>query len=141
MRDDTWRKLDSIFLQYPMLRAEGVSVEEIQTASRSIGLPFPESYRDFLARYGAAIVGPYPIYGLREVEPMGDVGSVVDVNFDVRQEWPHLVGWLIISNDLAGNPIGLQSDGSVWLADHEFGENVLQAKEFEDFLREKCLRL
>ncbi len=141
MTQDTWQKLEDIFAKYPMLRAENVSKDAIDSASEKIGLSFPEDYRQFLARYGAAIVGSYPIFGLREIEAMGDVGSVVDVKRFLHNVRPDLEEWLFISNDLAGNAIGFQADGSVWLADHEFGEVVPQAIGFEEFLRVKCLKL
>jgi len=141
VRNDTLRELDAIYARHPTLKAGELSDSELQVASAEIGLSFPEDYREFLLRYGAAIVGPYPIFGLRDVEPMGAVGSVVDINDAFHRERPDLSDWLIFSNDLAGNPIGLLSDGSVWLADHEFGEIVRQADGFEDFIRGVCLKL
>ncbi len=141
MRKDTWRHLNDLFGRHPSLRGDAVPQEEVEEASRILARPFPPDYADFLVRYGAAIVGSYPIFGLRVVEPMGNVGSVIEVNDSFRAEHPQLSAWLVVSNDLAGNPIGVALDGSVLLADTELNEVVTEADRFEDFLRRKCLRL
>jgi hypothetical protein len=49
--------------------------------------------------------------------------------------------WLIISEDHAGNSVGLADDGKVYVWDHDFGQIVQIADGFEDYLRKKCLKL
>jgi hypothetical protein len=129
-------KLEEYFAKYPTLRGEGVSDTDIDEASRLIHRPIPLTYRDFLRMYGAAVVGPYPIFGLQRVAAMGNSSwSVVDMNADKSRRWPGTEGWLIISEDLAGNPIGLDSDERVLIADFELGTGVGEyAKDFESFL-------
>ena len=45
-------------------------------------LSFPKIILSSFKRFGAAIVGSYPIFGLRAVDPMGTFWSVVQVNFE-----------------------------------------------------------
>ena len=87
------------------------------------------------------MVGSYPIYGVRFAEVMSDE-TVVDVNEHFRADrWPGADEWLIVSMDLAGNPVGISADGRVWTWDHDLGETFLLADSFEQFLRRHCLRL
>ncbi len=80
MRKDTWNAIEAMFARFPILRAEAVTYREIDAASQSVGIPFPNDYREFVSRYGGAIVGPHPVFGLRRAEPMGrDESSVVEV--------------------------------------------------------------
>src|SRR5207253_5544344 len=44
--------------------AGGVAFEEIWVAEQSLKLTFPDSYREFLQRYGAGSFGGEPVYGL-----------------------------------------------------------------------------
>jgi hypothetical protein len=133
--------MESQFGRYPFLRGGSVPAEEIDAASATLGVPFPDDYRAFLLRYGGAVVGPYPVFGLRPVEPMGNEWSVVTINLRYRAErWPHVDDWLIVSVDHAGNPMGIGRDDRVWVSDHDFGSVSAIAKSFEDFLRKECLR-
>ncbi len=142
MNADTWAALDSQFSRYPFLRGGRAAQAEIDAASAAVGTPFPEDYREFLARHGAAIVGPYPVFGLRPVEAMGNEWSVVEVNSRYRADrWPGVDGWLIVSADHAGNPIGIANDGRVWVSDHDSRAVAAVADSFEHFLRRECLAL
>ena len=82
------------------------------------------------------------IYGLSKQADMSDsIWSVVEkTNFyKIKQQWPGIEDWYIISDDGRGNPIGCKSDGSVWLSNHDAGfEQVKLADDFEEFL-EKIL--
>ncbi len=135
MKDETWQQLDTEFAEFPFLRApHGASIEELDAASTELGIPFPEDYRAFLHRYGGAIVGPYPIIGLRNAEIMGKE-SVIEVNRRYRAgQWPDIENWLIISVDHGGNPLGIAPDGRVWVTDHDFGVTDPVAENFEEFL-------
>jgi len=112
-------------------------------SAREAGFHLDNDYREFIHRYGGAILGPLRIYGLRMAPPMGaNEGSVFDVTLRYkRQGWPGVSEWLVISNDHAGNPIGIAADGRVWLSDHDFGEIILVAESFEGFVRKRCLEL
>jgi hypothetical protein len=142
MRSDTRNALDERFGRYPFLRAGIVDPVEIDEASAAVGLPFPEAYREFLAEHGAAIVGPYPIFGLRPVEDMGGDWSVVELNRRYRSDrWRGVEDWVIVSADHAGNPFGIDRSGRVWISDHDSGAMHQVAESFEEFLRTRCLGL
>ncbi len=82
MNPETTTRLTDKLSASPILRAESLpSAAEIDDVSSEIGVPFSSDYRDFLLKFGAAMVGPYPIYGLRPVEVMGDDSwSVLGLN-------------------------------------------------------------
>ncbi len=105
--------------------------------------PFASDYREFVRRYGGAVVGPYPIFGLRRAEPMGtNEGSVVEITRRFHQKrWPGTEAWVVFSLDHAGNPIGMDKDGKVWISDHDAGAVQLLAPTFEEYLRRRCLKL
>jgi len=72
MNQDTLIRLTEKLSEWPILRAETLpSRTEIDAASSQLGVPFALDYREFLLRFGAAMVGPYPIYGLRPVDSDG----------------------------------------------------------------------
>lgn len=144
MNRETITQLTDKLSESPILRAESLpSAAEIDDASREIGVPFSSDYRDFLLMFGAAMVGPYPIYGLRPVEVMGDDSwSVIAMTKQSRQDKvPEANGWVIVSSDHAGNPVGMDRDGAIWIHDHDFGGVARLAKNFEEYLRVRCLGL
>jgi cell wall assembly regulator SMI1 len=136
MTPATLQRLDDIFERMHVLRAEPVPVGEIDVAEQSLGIKFPADYREFLRRYGGAVVGSLPILGLRQAEAMGsDTYSVVDVTAKFRADrWKPTESWAVISVDLAGNPIGITSNGQVWISDHDVGDVRLVAPTFEQFI-------
>ena len=59
MMPDTINRLDTKFTEFPIMRAaDAPSEAEIVQAEQQIGVPFPDDYRQFLSRYGGAMVGP-----------------------------------------------------------------------------------
>jgi len=131
----TWKELDAEYEASPMLMSGPVPASEVTAASKVIGLGIPDDYAAFLTRYGSAIVGPYPIFGLRQVGPMGNDWSVVEVTRRFRADrWPGVEGWIVVSRDHGGNPIGLSPAGEVWLSDHEQGGVTWLAASFEEFV-------
>lgn len=137
MNISTQQRLDALFHRMPVLLGGGpVSASEIDDAEQRVGLPFTSGYRHFIERYGGAVVGSLPIFGLRRAEVMADEDfSVVDATAQVRAEqWPSTADWIIISTDLAGNPIGLTPSGEIWVSDHDAREAYRVAKDFDEFL-------
>lgn len=136
MTPQTLQRLDRLFDSYPVLLGGAVPVGEIDVAEQRIGMAFAPDYREFIERYGGAVVGSLPVLGLRQAEVMGDdTFSVVDVTDRFRSDgWSPTEHWAVISMDLAGNPIGLSSDGAVWVSDHDAGEVIMIARTFEDFI-------
>jgi cell wall assembly regulator SMI1 len=143
MTEDTWRRLEAMYAEFPMLAAEPGSEPEVEAISAWLGRPLPADYREFLLRHGGAMAGPYSIYGVRHVEVMGSgLWRVTDVNQKYREEgWPHADEWLIISEDHAGNPMGVAEDGRVLVWDHDLRRTYELGSSFEDFLRRECLGL
>lgn len=141
MKSGAWDALDRAFAEFPILRAEPVPNEEIDAAGQALGVQFDPDYREFVRRYGGAIVGPYPIYGLRQAEPMDDsLWSVMVVTMHYRTEgWPGTDEWYIVSTDHAGNPIGMDREGVVRTYDHDARGVFKLADNFENYLLE-CLR-
>ncbi len=141
MRDQTWQTLEDIFSEYPDLKAEAVEAAEVTAAEKEIGVKLPEDFKEFIRRYGGAIVGPFPIYGLRRADPMGDdKSSFLEVTKRFRKDsWPGTDKWVIISMDHAGNPVGLDAAGKVWISDHDVCAIQLLAPDFEGYLK-RCLR-
>jgi hypothetical protein len=142
MMPDTIDRLDAEFAEFPIMRAADVPSEaEIVQAEQQIGVSFPDDYRQFLLRYGGAMVGPCPVFGLRPVEVMGaNDWSVVDVTRHYRSQGvPGTDQWAVISHDHAGNPIGMDREGVIWIYDHVFGGLSLLARDIEDYIRRRCL--
>jgi hypothetical protein len=141
---DTWNRLDQEFREFPMMRASELpTAEEIDLASKHLGVAFSADYRDFLARYGGAMVGPYPIFGLRRAEVMGKSHwSVVEVTLKFRASEPQLpTTWIVFSQDHAGNPIAMDTAGTIWIHDHDFGGLAKLGPSFEQYIRTRCLKL
>lgn len=141
MKSSTLELLNEFFTKQPLLKGGAVSPEEIELAQIALGVRFSEDYREFLEKFGGGIVGPYPIFGLRRSEPMDEhLWSVVDVTKHFRgQSWPGSDGWYVISMDHAGNPMGEEDSGRVLSYDHDAGEMVEIAPNFEAYLL-SCLK-
>ena len=143
MRNETWQVLDDIFSKMPILKAEEVTSDEITAAEYMVGIVLADDYKEFVRRYGGAIVGPFRVFGLRKAVPMGrNEGSFVEVtNTFRRQQWRGVEKWVIISADHAGNPIGIDAEGKVWISDHDAQAVQIIAPNFETYLRKQCLNL
>ena len=138
MTGDTWRRLEASFAEFPFLTGESGTEDEVDALAEKLGRPLPPDYREFLLRYGGSVVGPYPIYGVRQAQAgMGRAPqSVVDLNERWRRPgWPHANEWLIVSEDGYGNPIGIANDGRVLSWDHDRNQTYEVAQGFEGFIR------
>lgn len=135
-------RLDALFVADPFLKAGGVDESRIHAGEDAIGVAFTSDYRKFLSRYGGAMVGPYPIFGLARAEPMDEkLWSVVAVTRHFREQaWPGVDRWYVISMDHAGNPIGIDESGKVFSYDHDACETIEVAQDFESYL-EHCLSM
>jgi hypothetical protein len=144
MNDDTWARIEEDFQRWPQSKASSVEAAEFDAVMTSYG-PIDTDYREFVLRYGAAIVGPNPIYGLRKPDLMGSFGgksTAPEITEWFRaKRWPGIDDWLIFSIDQGGNPIGFAKDGTVWLSDQlDFKQIVQLASNFEDYLMKWCLK-
>jgi cell wall assembly regulator SMI1 len=140
---DTWAQLNALFDASPLLRAGTVGEGEVRAAEKQLGIELPDDYRKFIMLYGGALVGPFPIYGLRLAKPMGkSEGSFVEVTRQFRkQRWRGVDDWVVFSTDHSGNPIGLDRSGVVWLSDHDRGSVEKLADDFDGYIRRWCLGL
>lgn len=136
-------RLDELFADEPIMKAEGVDQSQVDAAQSALGAVFSDDYRQFLTRYGGALVGPYPVYGLARAEPMDErLWSVVTVTQHFReQSWPGVEHWYVISMDHAGNPIGIDQSGKVITYDHDAGEMIEVAESFERYLEHRLSKL
>jgi cell wall assembly regulator SMI1 len=140
MNRTTLNRLEEFFARAPFMKAGGVDVRTIQAAEEELRVAFVDDYRQFLSRYGGALVGPYPVYGLARADPMDvRLWSVVGVTEHFRkQAWPGADSSYVISMDHAGNPICIDGTGKVVSFDHDAGEMVDVARDFDSYLQH-CL--
>ncbi len=138
MTPATLSRLDKLFNLFPVLLGGAPDPDEIDAAELALGQPFPPDYRQFVQRYGGAMVGSLPILGLRQAEVMGEgLSSVVSVTDRCRADgWPLPDGAIVVSMDLAGNPIYFGPSEGIWCYDHDFAELRVVAPTFEEFLVE-----
>lgn len=145
MSPDTIEKLNSEFAEFPIMCASEIpSQAEVESAEEVIGIPFSPDYKDFLLQYGGAMVGPYPIFGLRQAKVMGDNRwSVIEMTRRFRHDSgvEEISSWIVFSEDQAGSPVGMDATGKVWIFDHDFGGVHAEAGSFEEYVRCKCLQL
>jgi len=136
MKTSTWKRLETLFEEFPFMKAKPVSEEEINAIERSLKVQFDPDYKQFILRYGGAIVGSFPIYGLRQADPMDNtLWSVSVITMHYRNEkWPEMQDSYIISSDHSDNPIGINPKGKVISYDHDYGELLSIAETFEDYL-------
>lgn len=115
---------------------ECVPKTEILAAEQDLQVAFCEQYKCFIEKYGGAILPGHYIYGLRKTLLMGnDIWNVIHLTKFYRdQKWPGTENWYIVSDDGSGNPFGVDPDGKVWLSDHDTGEIIQVAEDFEEFL-------
>jgi SMI1-KNR4 cell-wall len=144
MKQSTLDTLDAKLAEFPIMRAEHTpSEDEIAQAEQAVGFPFASDYREFLLRYGGCMAGAFPIFGLRPVEVMGtNHWSVTEVTRKYRAKGASGADrWAVISEDHAGNPIGMDRAGAIWISDHDFGGISPLASTFEAYLGKCCLEL
>ncbi len=136
MKKSTFEKLENLFDEFPFMKSEPVSIDELSNAEKKLGVRFTPDYKEFVQKYGGAIVGSFPIYGLRQADPMDDkLWSVYSVTMHYRNEgWPCVENLYIISSDHADNPVGITNVGKIVSYDHDLGELVSVSESFEEYL-------
>lgn len=136
MSAELWRSLDRLFAAFPLMRGSGAAEAAVDRSELALGLTFSPAYREFLRKYGAAMVKSWPVMGLSQVEVMGDDWwNVVDVTLHFRREdWPGARAWYVVSIDGSGNPIGADDQGRIWISDHDADQISLVAPDFRTWL-------
>ena len=124
--------------EFPHNKAtEQVKSQDIKDAEVELGVLFTDDYKVFLKLFGYASPSAYPLYGLKQPQSGDKYWSVIEETKRFRDdEWPHVENWYIISEDLSGNPFGIDRQGKVVLWDHDFGggEIISVADSFEEFI-------
>jgi len=141
MKQSTWEALDSMYSESPNLAAGGVAYERIDQSSTDAGFSLDSDYRDFVHKYGGAVVGQFSIFGLGASKLMGrDMSNVFEITKRFREQgWSGVENWLVISMDHAGNPVGLDSKGEVWISDAVHGCVDKLAGDLEEYILDWCL--
>lgn len=141
MKEDTIRAIGEMIREAPFMGATDVPNEsEVDSAANRLGTPFIPDYREFLLHFGAAMVGPYPVFGLRPVPAMdAQRWSVVTITESIRRDVSETAHWVIFSEDHAGNPIGFDRHEDIWIYDHDEGVTERIAGDFESYIRRNCL--
>jgi hypothetical protein len=136
MKQSTVEALDALFQRHPVLAAGPASGGDMDAVERYAGFALPAEYRQFVHRYGSAIVGPYAVYGVGRSEAMGmNETSVVEVTERFRsKDWPGTQDALVVAIDHTGNAFTIESDGRVRRYDHNSGQSEDVASSFEEFV-------
>lgn len=137
MRDSIQQALDLLFTKYPETLPGPVSDKEIHIAEGQLGIVLPADYREFVQKYGGAVVGGLSIVGLKDAEWLDQSPpSFVELTLKMR-EWTtsHTTSMVIFAVDSSGNPVGfLPPDQRIFVLDHDFGGKIELARDFEHFI-------
>jgi hypothetical protein len=137
MKQEITAGLQQEFSRWEGSVASPVPYAEIQAAEATLGVKFPEDYREFIREFGGAVIRGASILGLRQPPLMPDEPpSVVDQSLLFRSELPEPYGkMVVISVDDAGNPIGfLPPDPTILTFDHNFGGRHDLSPSFEEYV-------
>ncbi len=136
MMERSWKAIEEDAASFPMMYGVGVGEAAVRAAETRLGVAFSMGYRRFRREIGGAMGGSDPVLGLAKAEGMGaDQWSVVETTLRFRREgWSGVEAWYVISVDGAGNPVGVDSDGAVFVSDHHGGGILRLADSFEEFL-------
>lgn len=138
MNEELQELLTAQFAQWPQAVAEPVPDAEIRQAEASLGVVLPDDYRDFIRRYGGAVVRSASVLGLRRCEFCDDEPSTFpEQTTRFRQELPNEYSQMVvISVDGAGNPIGfLNGKPTIFVFDFNFGGRHDLAPSFSEYVR------
>lgn len=133
-------RLKDFFDRLPFMRGGPVASDELQAAAQRLGVNFTPDYCEFVEKFGGALVGAYPLYGLSRAEPMdAQLWSVVQVTEHFRsQQWSGLESGYVVSMDHAGNPIWIDDEGVLRSFDHDNGESLVISQDLGSYLLD-CL--
>jgi hypothetical protein len=139
MDNELVQLLDTFFAAWPGSAFGPLSDSEVAEAERRLGARLSTEYRDFVLRYGGAVVRDKIILGLRACDIAAcDPPSFVDQTLIQRGELPvPYKDMVVISVDLSGNPVGyLANDPTIFTYDYDFGGRHEEASSFGEYLRQ-----
>jgi hypothetical protein len=141
MKRNTIDSLKRGFDRHPILSSGAPDTQLWDSELARLDLTPADDYIEFIRLFGGSIVGSYTIVGVGASPAMGaEESSVVELTRTFRADgWPGTEQWIVFSNDLAGNPIGMDRHGVIWTWDHDSGQTMQLADSFESFLTEHCL--
>ena len=90
------------------MRSACATEEDVHALQQALpGLPFPAYFTEFLRRYGGAMVGSLPMFGVTPSQVMGIGETLVERNRIFREdERAGIDHCLVIFADGFGNPLG-----------------------------------
>jgi hypothetical protein len=124
----------------------GAPYEEIWVAEQRLGVTFPESYKDFLQRYGAGYLGGKVAFGLGV--PDNDLPNVVYATLDMQAQDDWFPADLVVITDTGEGDLlclattrhsdGYENECPVvqWIPERSFEEQAFETihKTFAHFL-------
>jgi hypothetical protein len=95
----TVAKAAEIISEYPEIAdpVGGVPFEEVWVAEQTLGVTFPESYKDFLQKYGAGTFGGKLVFGLGV--PDTNLPNVVYATLDMQAQDDWFPADLVVISD------------------------------------------
>lgn len=137
MKNDIRLKLEKLFEKWNGSVAEPVSEQEIINKENLLEENLPNDYRDFIKKYGGAVINGNSIFGLRKPTLMFDEPSNFDEQSIIfRKELPKEYSKIVvISVDAFGNPTGfLPPSEKIFTYDFDFGGQYELAENFNEYL-------
>jgi len=138
MESGTIDQLESFFKKRPIARGIASSIEDLDNAEKHLGLKFDSDYVQFIITFGGCAVGRREVYGFINSEILDEI-TIIDLTERYREDGGENMNWLIIGTDYSGNYIGIDESGKLLKYDHDFGELVILAETFEQYLSMACL--
>lgn len=140
LASDLWQRIDAYLGEDVSILAAGAAPRtELDKIEQCAAFDLPEDYREFVLRYGGAIVGSYEIAGFGQSEAMSNASPISLTERFRSDNWPGVLFGLVISMDGSGNPICIMRDGAIVSFDHNVGEFFLFGNTFRDFVLNCCL--
>lgn len=136
MNEELVARLRDYWDECPGMLLGRAKEREVRSAMQELGFSeWDSEYDEFVRMFGGGIVGSLPVYGVGMPADLGGpTSTVVEVNrMFVATGFP-VSGMLVVSMDLAGNPIGIDHEGRVVVFDHDAGVSETLSNSFDGFL-------
>lgn len=140
MRNSIHKALTKEFSNNPETVGKVVDLSKIKNSEKVLDVRLPDDYKEFIHKYGGAIINGHEIFGLSKAAWMSENYNYMSQSKRFRNELPNKFSQMVVfSIDGAGNPVGfLPGKSSIFVFDHNFGGRYDMAKSFEEYI-EKIL--